>query len=511
MKYCDLTLAYTPTSGGIRTYIDAKRRYLQEHTEHEHVLIIPGEKDGTERHERFTIQTLAAPFIPGCAPYRFFWHPMRILEALMEAKPDVVELGTFFVCPWAAFQYRKRRLEEGARCLVSGYFHTDLADAYFGSPLRDVLHDHLSQSSELLGRWGLSLTSLADAAEFRAQKYFGSIFNRCDLVLAASPKQIERLREYEVEGAKLVPLGVDIDFFHPERRRQEVRARLGAGPETVLIIYGGRLDAEKHVETIVDAFAQLQLPDARLLVTGEGALRKKLEERAETLPGFLVRPYATSREEFANLLASADIYVTAGPHETFGLSVVEAQASGLPVVGVNAGALRERVVPGTGALVPVDDATAMARALERVAQDRDAMGHRARQHVIEAGLDWNGTFRALFAAYAEVWERASRENELMAADRLLIRRVLSDLAATPIGRGEVEAKTLFDDESGNYAVLTVGWERNGERAHACLVHLELRDGKIWVQRDGTEDGIAKTLREAGLPPERMVLGFRRHS
>jgi alpha-1,6-mannosyltransferase len=405
MRYCDLTLAYTATSGGIRTYIDAKRRYLKEHTDDEHVLIVPGEKEARQSDGRLTIRTLAGPLIPGCAPYRFFWHPLRLLEALEEEQPDVVELGSFFACPWAAFQYRKHREGNHLRCLVSGYFHTDLADAYFGSPLREVLHDHLSQSGELLSRWGLSL---AEAAEFGAERYFGSIFARCDLVFAASPAQLERLRHYmrkqDEDRTRLVPLGVDIELFHPGRRSDEVRARLGATADTILILYGGRLDAEKHVETLVAAFEDLRSrsPHAKLLVTGEGPLRKKLEERAETLPGFLVRPYATSREEFATLLASADLYATAGPHETFGLSVVEAQASGLPVVGVDAGALRERVVPGTGFLVPVDDAPAMARQLEAAAREREAMGARARRHVIEAGLDWNGTFRALFAAYQGV-------------------------------------------------------------------------------------------------------------
>jgi alpha-1,6-mannosyltransferase len=403
MRYCDLTLAYTSTSGGIRTYIDAKRRYLRDHTGDEHVLIIPDDHDEDVHEGRFVKRTLASPMIPGCAPYRSFWQPLKLLDALIATDPDVVELGTFFVCPWAAFQYRKRRLDEGRPCLVSAFFHTDLADAYFGSPLRDILHSHLSESRELLLRWGLSL---ADAAEFGAEHYFGSLFQRCDLVFASSPKQVERLRDYGVNEGRLAPLGVDLELFHPGRRSEALRAQLGASPETMIIIYCGRLDAEKHVDTVVDAFERLHLPSAMLIITGEGPLRAKFQERAENLPGFHVLPYAGSREAFANLLASADLYATAGPHETFGLSVIEAQASGLPVIGVDAGALRERVVPGTGFLVPVDDATAMARAIEEAARDRHALGRRARDHVIEAGLDWGGTFRSLFAAYEEAWRLA---------------------------------------------------------------------------------------------------------
>ena len=85
--------------------------------------------------------------------------------------------------------------------------------------------------------------------------------------------------------------------------------------------------------------------------------------------------------------------------------MIEAQASGLPVIGVDAGALRERVVPGTGFLVPVDDPPAMARKMEEAAGDRANLGRRAREHVIEAGLDWDGTFRSLFSTYSETWKR----------------------------------------------------------------------------------------------------------
>ncbi len=405
MKYCDLTLAYTETSGGIRTYIEAKRRYLREQTLDQHVLIVPGEQDAHEQDERFSQYTLASPVIPGCAPYRCFWRPDKLLEALRNSAPEVVELGSFFACPWAAFEYRQRRHVEGKPCLVSGFFHTDLADAYFGAPLRDILHDNLHQSRELLRKVGFNL---ADLVESGAEQYFGSVFRQCDLVFASSPQQIARLRDYGVDGAHLARLGVDLDIFHPARREEAIRARLGAGPETIVIVYGGRLDSEKHVEMLVDAFARLTLPQAMLLMIGEGPLRKKLEARARELPGLVVAPYMADREAFAALLASADLYATAGPHETFGLSVVEAQACGLPVVGVAAGALRERVVPGTGFLVPVNDAQAMADKLEQAARQRVTLGNNARHHVIAAGLGWEGTFRALFSTYQAQWSQLKR-------------------------------------------------------------------------------------------------------
>ncbi len=403
MRYCDLTLAYSATSGGIRTYIDAKRKYLLNHTSHEHVLIIPAERDAKiveGPDQRATTIRIASPIIPGCAPYRCFWRPDRIVEALERVQPDAIELGSFFVSPASAFQFRQERIAAGHRCIVGGFFHTDLADAYFGSPLREVLHDNLREASQTLAKWG---SNLAEMAESGAESFFGSIFQRCDAVFASSDKQVERLRDYGIPDAHLAPLGVDLDLFHPDKRSQDVREQYGVGPEETLILYAGRLDAEKHVDTIVEAFDKADLPGAKLILTGEGPLRERLTERARTHPRFQVAPYVTNREAFSRILASADIYVTAGPHETFGLSVVEAQACGLPVVGVDAGALRERVTPEIGFLGPVDDVPAMARNLEKAASDREAMGQRARQHVIDAGLGWDTTFRELFRVYDDLF------------------------------------------------------------------------------------------------------------
>jgi alpha-1,6-mannosyltransferase len=407
MRYCDLTLAYTASSGGIRTYIDAKRRHLQtSRPGDEHVLLVPGEQGRIDWEDRLLTVRLASPVIPGCAPYRFFWRPDRLLEALEETRPDIVELGSFFSCPWAAFQYRERRRAAGKRCLVSAYFHTDIADAYFGATLRKVVGKTVAQHSATLANWGVRLS---ERLEHGAERYFGGLFEDCDLLFAATAAQRRRMGKYGIpeEAVDVVPLGTDLELFHPEKRREDLRAGLfGAAPETAVFLYAGRLDPEKHVDLLVRAFAEVRLPDARLVLTGEGPLREGLEREAEQNPRLLVLPYQPTREAFAAMLASADVYATAGPHETFGLSVVEAQASGLPVVGVDAGALTERVVPGTGFLGPAGDAVAMARHLERAAAERAVLGPAARRHVEESGVGWEGTFAKLFECYRSAWERA---------------------------------------------------------------------------------------------------------
>ena len=117
-----------------------------------------------------------------------------------------------------------------------------------------------------------------------------------------------------------------------------------------------------------------------------------------------------SRGELARWLASADIYVSAMADETFGVSIVEAQASGLPVVGVAAGAMIDRVSDAVGRLGRVDDSDAMARnILEVLTLDRAAIADRARAEALK--YSWDRSMEMLFghvypAAFARRGEAA---------------------------------------------------------------------------------------------------------
>ena len=89
--------------------------------------------------------------------------------------------------------------------------------------------------------------------------------------------------------------------------------------------------------------------------------------------------------------------------------------------------------------------------------------------------------------------------------RQIIRAVLAPYAQITYANVDVRNMTAFDSDSDQYAILSEGWDRR--RHHGCLIHVEIRDNKVWVQRDGTEEGIAIELVEAGIPKEDIVLGF----
>lgn len=92
--------------------------------------------------------------------------------------------------------------------------------------------------------------------------------------------------------------------------------------------------------------------------------------------------------------------------------------------------------------------------------------------------------------------------------RQSIKRILRELAAIPYPEVvQLTCKTVFDETADIYMVVTEGWE-DFRRLHGCLVHVEIKDDKIWIQLDGTEDGIAGDLLAAGIPKDRIVLGFK---
>ncbi|HEX6307048.1 MAG TPA: glycosyltransferase [Longimicrobiales bacterium] len=378
MKLCALTQSYAPTGGGIRTMVHAQQDWFRA-CGLEHVLIVPGAEDTITRDGCLTTYTIASPQVPGSNVYRLLLRSDKVLRILRAEMPDVIEVHCTYNLPWTAFRHRRRH---GG--LVTGFYMTDLAVAYVEAPLRQ--------------RAGRRIAALARAG---VERYIRALYSRCDFTIAISPSMRDRLHAMGVGNALYLPLGVDTCTFTPDRRSAAVRARLGASPTDLLLVYAGRLDTEKRPELLCDALALLPAStNARLVIAGDGPMRPRLEQRAAQDERIRVLPFIQDRTELAAMLASADVYVSAMAFETFGLSVVEAQASGLPVVGVRAGAMIDRVRDGVdGFLVEPDSPHALAQRIADTPPGQwPAMGQRARARV-ESEFSWSRTFETLLTIY----------------------------------------------------------------------------------------------------------------
>jgi hypothetical protein len=105
--------------------------------------------------------------------------------------------------------------------------------------------------------------------------------------------------------------------------------------------------------------------------------------------------------------------------------------------------------------------------------------------------------------------------DTLSTHRQAVERVLTAYTKIPYAHGELRCEALFDREHDRYALVTLGWNA-GKRVHFLLVQVNLVDGKVWIEKDNTEDGIATELVAAGVPKSHIVLAFhspeaRRHT
>lgn len=328
MRIVQLANFYGPRSGGLRTALHHLGAGYAARG-HEVVLVVPGPRHGVEvlpgGIRRITV---AAPQLPGTGGYRAV-DPWRVQRLLGTLRPDAIEVSDRLTLrglgAWAA-----RR----------------------GVPGVVISHERLDR---LLGQFLLPAPAarrVADVANARMAAAYDTVV--CTTSFARA--EFDRIGAANV---RQVPLGVDLTTFSPLHHDARLRTSLAEGADA-LLVHCGRLSPEKHPERSIDTVAALRDGGhrVRLVVAGDGPKRSALERRAAGLPVTFIG-FVPERPRLARLLASADVSLAPGPHETFGLSALEALASGTPVVVSASSALPEIVRPSCGAAA-ADDPDAFA-------------------------------------------------------------------------------------------------------------------------------------------------------
>jgi glycosyltransferase involved in cell wall biosynthesis len=242
----------------------------------------------------------------------------------------------------------------------------------------------------------------------RAIRWSAGFADTADLVLAPSDFVARRLRTQGVRRPiEVLPTGVDLEHFRPGGRAA-AREALGLAADDRVLLYAGRLDREKNLSFLLDAVARVHAPRIRLLIVGRGtqtaALRREaalrsMGERAEFRGG--VTP-----DRLSTYYQAADLFVFASTTETQGLAVLEAMASGLPVVAVRASGVEEVVAEGVSGLLVPEDAGAFAAAVSQILADTDLASKLALGGREAAGpLASTGQVGRLVTAYRRVREK----------------------------------------------------------------------------------------------------------
>jgi len=97
--------------------------------------------------------------------------------------------------------------------------------------------------------------------------------------------------------------------------------------------------------------------------------------------------------------------------------------------------------------------------------------------------------------------------EDLAKYRGIVRNLIQSYAELPPSHGDIQIEVIFDESQDHYELMYSGWSGH-YRVHGSVLHIDIRDGKVWIQHDGTEEGVAEELVKAGIPRDRIVLGFK---
>jgi glycosyltransferase involved in cell wall biosynthesis len=244
------------------------------------------------------------------------------------------------------------------------------------------------------------------------RRYLARFHRRAQTTLVPTGQLAGELNDLGVHDVRVLRRGVDTARFHPERRDEALRNSWGAGPDTPVVLSVGRVAPEKNLHVVIEAYRALarRVPQARCVIVGDGPGRAALEAAN---PDVI---FAGTRrgDELAAFYASADLFVFPSLTETFGNVVLEAMASGVPVVAYAEAAAREFIRNGQNGIrvAPGNEGGLIERAatLGADATVRMAMGHAARTSV--AGLSPESVvneFEAIMRSLAEenVHERST--------------------------------------------------------------------------------------------------------
>jgi alpha-1,6-mannosyltransferase len=319
LKLCDVTMFYSSIGGGVRRYLETKRRWLRRAMPSvSHVLIVPGDEPGMVEDELgriYSVGGIPLPFSPG---YRLPVGGRRMGRILREESPDLIEAGSPFTM---------RRALSGT-----------VGD---GTPVFDYYHAYFPPSyAAALGR---PLTFLKAPLLHYGWRYLRAAYADSARILVASPVIRGVLAEHGLTNTELAPLGVDV-------RRFDIRS--GKRDDVPTVLFVGRLTEEKGLSVALETYRLLrQRTRVRLLVAGDGLLRETVEGLAETDPDVGYLGYVPNGR-MPEVYARARLLISAAPTETLGLYFLEALACGVPVAGLSGSGLMDVLPDDVARAVP---------------------------------------------------------------------------------------------------------------------------------------------------------------
>lgn len=352
MIFLDINTFLSPRGGGIRTYHNRKAAWFARHPEHSYHTLQPGPRRSVQIGVGPKIVHHTGRGLPIGDNYRFLWDMDVAGDLLRRQRVDCIEAGD----PWITALWTIRR----KNCVRSSFWHSDPHTAYIG-PWTPKL-------GPVLGRAvARSLRSILD-----------NTHRRFDVIWCASRWVRDLQLARNVKNAELLRFGICHEDFLPEAPDPATIRSIGLDPDRPVLLYAGRLNPEKGVDTFERAIpGLLALPQRpQIAVAGRGELQHRFNNRSED--GYRYLGYIEDPAFLRSLYASSTLLLSPCAVETFGLGVLESLHMGLPVVSADSGGGGEQVADsGGGELFAAEDPGAMVEAVARAVPRRQELSQKA--------------------------------------------------------------------------------------------------------------------------------------
>lgn len=378
MRIALLLDAYKPVINGITMFVSLHKRALEE-AGHEPWIVTLGHTDYQDDEFR-VVRSQAVP-LSNTGYHLNFGYNREIRELLRTM--DILHVHHPF---------------------LSGAMASTLGPRY-GIPVLFTSHTRY----DLYAQQYLPIVPATMSDSF-LEAFFPAFTQRCSLVIAPSAGIQEVLRRWGVQGPiEVVPNGIDIARFREPAWRTD-RASLGLPKAAVVAVFVGRMSGEKNVRTLLRAFAPVarEAPNARLMLIGGGPELEDFRQTAQEqgIGSQVLFTGPVPYEQMPGYLALADFFVTASVSEVHPLTVLEAMAAGLPVLGIDSPGVSDTVVNGVNGFVVENDYAALALKMLRLFSEPDArasLADGARQSSLRYDI------RTTTQRYVEIYEEQIRQ------------------------------------------------------------------------------------------------------
>ena len=368
MRVALFTETFLPKIDGVVTRIVRTLDQLSA-LGHQVIVFAPEYREGEniQSYQGFPVLRLKSiPFKPWYPELRLGMPSPKIYSEIKRFAPDVVHaVNPFIMGAWGT-----------------------VAAMQFDLPLIASFHTDLQQYAERL-----NVQFLIAPGEVLVR----NAHNTAQINLTTSRPMVRTAQAMGIKRIRVWPKAVDSNVFHPRNKSRAMREILSQGhPEKPLLLCVGRLSHEKRVSWLLEPARRL---DVRLAIVGGGPAEKELRRAFAGTPTFFAG-YLKGRD-LQEAYASVDVFAFPSDTETLGFVAMESMASGVPVVGANAGGIPEVIQDGwNGLMFAPEDQEEFSTQLERLVSDaelRERLGRQARSDMEACG--WEESTKRLIGYY----------------------------------------------------------------------------------------------------------------